>query len=273
MTGDRSPGMGHARTLLFVPADRPERFVKAVAAGADLVVLDLEDAVPAHRKELAREAARSWLAGDNRACVRVNAAGTPWHDADLTTLAGLPGLAGVFVPKAEDPALAAAIHRTCAAPVVAIVETARGVLRCAELAAADGVVRLALGALDLAADLGTDDPDTFARVRTQLVLASRAAGLNGPVDSVTTDLTDVEAAGRDAGVAKAVGMRGKLCVHPAQVGPVAAAFSVGVAELDWARRILQAGSGEGVTVVDGVMVDKPVLARARAIVREARDHR
>jgi citrate lyase subunit beta/citryl-CoA lyase len=270
VTGDGPPpGPHHARTIQFVPADRTERFEKAVATGADLVVLDLEDAVPARHKELAREAARDWLSRGNRACVRVNAAGTPWHDGDLTALAGLTGLAGVVLPKAENPALATAIHRTGGAPILAIIETARGVLRCAEIAAADGVVRLALGAVDLAANLGTDDPDTFARVRTQLVLASRAAGLDGPVDSVTTNLTDAAAAGRDASVGRAVGMRGKLCVHPSQVGPVAAAFIPDSAQLDWARRMLEAGAGGGVAVIDGVMIDEPVLARARAIVHEA----
>ncbi len=259
-----------ARTLLFVPGDRPDRFDKATAAGADLVIIDLEDAVRAERKERARESVRDWLVdrpAGRRACVRVNAVGTPWHDADLAVLRGLA--AGIVLPMADDAFAATAVHRAADAPVLAIVETARGVLRCAELAEAEGVVRLAFGALDLAADLGTDDADTFARVRTQLVLASRAAGLEGPVDSVTTDLTYGAAAGRDAVAGKAAGMRGKLCVHPRQVGPVAAAFAPDQAEVAWARQVLQAGGDGGVAVLDGAMLDEPVLARARRILEQA----
>ena len=251
-----------ARTLLFVPGDRPDRFDKAAAAGADVVILDLEDAVRAEHKAQARDAVREWLRS-NEACVRVNAAGTPWHDEDLAALRGLA--AGIVLPMAASAFDATAVHRAADAPVLAIVETARGVLEAAAIAAAEGVVRLAFGALDLAADLGTDDPDTFARVRTQLVLASRAARLEGPVDSVTADVTDGEVAGRDALAGKAVGMRGKLCVHPRQVAPVAAAFAPDTAELDWARRVLEAGAGGGVAVLDGAMVDEPVLARARRI--------
>jgi len=259
-----------ARTLLFVPGDRPERFVKAAAAGADVVIVDLEDAVRPEHKEQAREAVRDWLSDNraaNRTCVRVNAAGTPWHDDDLATLRGLA--AGVVLPMAASAFDATTVHRAAEAPVLAIVETARGVLEAAAIASAEGVIRLAFGALDLAADLGTDDPGMFARIRSQLVLASRAAGLEGPVDSVTTDVTDGEVAGRDALAGEAVGMRGKLCVHPRQVGPVAAAFAPDEAELAWAKRVLEAGAGGGVAVLDGVMVDEPVLARARRILEDA----
>jgi citrate lyase subunit beta/citryl-CoA lyase len=258
-----------ARALLFVPGDRPDRFDKAAAAGADVVIVDLEDAVRAEHKAQARDAVCDWLADNpagNRACVRVNAAGTPWHDDDLAALRGMT--AGIVLPMAASAFDATAVHLASEAPVLAIVETARGVLEAAAIAAAEGVVRLAFGALDLAADLGTDDPDTFARVRTQLVLASRAAGLAGPVDSVTTDVTDGEAAGRDAVAGKAVGMRGKLCVHPRQVGTVAAAFAPDQAELAWARRVLEAGAGGGVAVLDGAIVDEPVLARARRILED-----
>jgi citrate lyase subunit beta / citryl-CoA lyase len=256
-----------ARTLLFVPGDRPDRFAKAAAAGADLVILDLEDAVRVEHKERARDAVRNWLA-NNRACVRVNAAGTAWHDEDLAALLRR-ATAGIVLPMAQSADDATAVQRATKAPVLAIVETARGVLAAAAIAAAEGVVRLAFGALDLAADLGTDDPDTFDRLRTQLVLASRAAGLKGPVDSVTSDVTDGDAAGEDALVGKAIGMRGKLCVHPRQVGSVAAAFAPDEVELACARRVPEAAAGGGVMVVDGAMVDEPVLARARRILEEA----
>lgn len=256
-----------ARTLLFVPGDRPERFDTAVASGADLVILDLEDAVRPSHKSQAREEVGRWL-GANRACVRINAVDTPWHTDDLAAVRGLT--AGIVLPMAASALDAATVHRMADAPVMTIIETARGVLQAAAITEAVGVVRLAFGALDLAADIGTDDSETFARVRTQLVLASRAAGLEGPVDSVTTDLADGgEAAGRDALVGKAAGMRGKFCVHPRQVDPVAAAFAPDQTELEWARRVLEAGANGGVAVVNGVMVDEPVLARARNFLEEA----
>jgi citrate lyase subunit beta/citryl-CoA lyase len=170
---------------------------------------------------------------------------------------------------AADASSATRVHHATEAPVLAIIETARGVLQAASVAAAEGVVRLALGALDLVVDLRADDPGTLARVRTHLLLASRAVDLEGPVDSVTTDVSDGEAAGRDARVSKAIGMGGKLCVHPRQVAPVAAAFAPDDTELAWARRVLEAGAGGGVAVLDGVMIDEPVLTRARQILERA----
>lgn len=265
MTSSRD--LGTARTLLFVPGDRPERFDKAAAAGADVVLLDLEDAVPVEHKAEARAAVVSWLQ-EHAGCVRVNAVGTPWHDEDLAALRGLA--AGIVLPMAADASEVAAVCRTTGAPVLALVETARGVLDARAIAGVEGVVRLALGALDLAADLGTDDADTLARVRTDLVLASRAAGLVGPVDSVTTDVTEPEVAGREARASRAAGMAGKLCIHPRQVAAVAAAFVPGDDEVAWARRVLAAGAAGGVAVLDGAMVDAPVLARARLILEEAR---
>lgn len=258
-----------ARTFLFVPGDRPDRYDKAAAAGADLIVLDLEDAVGAEAKDDARSQVVGWLSSGGSGCVRINAVGTAWHEADVEALAGVPGLEGILLPMADDAAAASALHRRLGTPVVAIVETAAGVLRAAQLAAADGVVRLVLGALDLAADLRTDDPATFARVRTDLVIASRAAGLHGPVDSVTTRLDDGARPAADARAGRDVGMAGKLCVHPRQVAPVAEAFAPDAAEIDWARRVLAAARDGGVTVVAGTMVDEPVLARARYLLEGA----
>jgi citrate lyase subunit beta/citryl-CoA lyase len=254
-----------ARTLLFVPADRPERFPKAAAAGADVVILDLEDAVRAEDKDRARQAARDWLL-NNPACVRINAVGSQWHDDDLAALRG--ATIGIVLPMSAGAPEAIAVHRATQAPVLAIVETARGMLEAPATASAQGVARLAFGALDMAADIGTEDPDTLDRLRTQLVLASRAAGLVGPVDSVTTDVTDGAVAGEDALSSKAIGMRGKLCVHPRQIAPVAAAFAPDEVELAWARRVLEEATGVGVAVIDGAMIDEPVLARARRILED-----
>lgn len=268
--------MGHdlatARTLLFVPGDRPERFDKAVAAGPDVVIIDLEDAVVPGHKAAARDHVVRWIAGGGRAAVRVNSSGSPWYADDVAALATLgadSGLIGVVLPMADDADAVSALHGRTGSPVLALIETARGVLQAPVIASADGVVRLAFGALDFAADVRTDDPTLLSLTRAQLVLASRAAGLAGPVDTVTTDVSSGDLAADDARAAHAVGMAGKLCVHPRQVAPVAAAFRPTEGEIAWAQRVLAVATGGGVTVVDGDMVDEPVILRARDILGRA----
>ncbi|WP_084743006.1 HpcH/HpaI aldolase/citrate lyase family protein [Amycolatopsis australiensis] len=246
-----------ATTYLFVPGDRPDRFGKAVAAGADVVILDLEDAVAPADKDTARAEVAAWLA-ENHAMVRINAPGTPWFDADAALVAarGVP----VLVPKAETPGVLTAFRE-----VVALVETARGVESAGELAAAPSVTRLAFGSVDLAAELGVapEDPEPFAYARSRLVIASAAAGLAPPVDGVTTDLRDDERLAADVRYARRMGFGGKLCVHPRQIEPVRAGFAPTEAELAWATKVLTAGASA--SAVDGQLVDRPVLARARRI--------
>lgn len=246
-----------ATTFLFVPGDRPGRFAKAVASGADVVLLDLEDAVAPADKDTARAEVGAWLR-DHRAMVRINAPGTPWFAADAALVAerGVP----VVVPKAENPGVLAGFRE-----VMALVETARGVERAGELAAVPSVTRLAFGSVDLAAELGVapEDPEPFAYARSRLVIASAAAGLAPPVDGVTTDLRDDERLEADVRYARRMGFGGKLCVHPRQIAPVRAGFATTEAERDWARGVLAAG--ESASTVDGQLVDKPVLERARRI--------
>ncbi|WP_370963271.1 CoA ester lyase [Amycolatopsis sp. cg9] len=250
-----------ARTFLFVPGDRPDRFGKAVTSGADVVLLDLEDAVAPADKDTAREAVGAWLAAGGTATVRINAPGTPWFEADAAFVAarGVP----VMVPKAETPGVLAGFRE-----VVALVETARGVERAGELAAVPSVSRLAFGTVDLAAELGVEpeDPEPFAYARSRLVIASAAAGLAPPVDGVTTDLRDDDRLAADVRYARRLGFGGKLCVHPRQIAAVRAGFAPTDAEREWARRVVTAGAS--VSTVDGKMVDKPVLARARRILGE-----
>ena len=270
---DRLLGVAErARSLLFVPGSRPDRFAKAVATHADLVVVDLEDAVADADKTTAREAVANWLDGggpDAAAAVRVNALTSAHHEADLAALSGRRGLRAVVVPMAEDPEGLSALARRLGehVTVVALVETAVAVHRAHELAAAPGVRRLAFGHLDLAADLGSSTQDApMLMARSTLVLASRVAGLPGPVDGVTTALDDPDTAARDASRARALGFTGKLCIHPSQVGPVNAAFRPTEQELEWAHRVLAAAASGGAVRVDGQMVDAPVILRARNLV-------
>lgn len=262
---------GAARTWLFVPGDRPERFAKAAAAGPDVVVVDLEDAVAPAHKDAARAHVTDWLprAGVTVA-VRINAAGTTWHDADLAALAALDGPSLAVLPKADSPETVAAVMAALpdGSAVVALVETALGVARAIDLARSPGVVRLAFGSYDLAAELGVD-PDhapALAPARGNLVLASAVGGLAGPIDGVTGDVRDHERLTADVTAAAALGFAGKLCIHPDQVAPAAAALAPSPDEVAWAERVLAAATEDGVALVDGRMVDAPVVARARRIV-------
>ncbi len=267
--------LAEATSWLFVPGDRPDRFDKAAAAGADVVIVDLEDAVAPGDKDAARAAVVAWPArGD--VVVRINAPDTAWCAADIAALAGTG--AALMLPKATPMALAglAAALGSRGVPVVALVETAAGVRAADEIAVFPGVVRLALGAIDLAAELGVD-PDTsplIDRARADLAFASAAAGLAGPVDGVTTAVGDEDALRADLARATDHGMTGKLCIHPRQVATVHAGFAPSPAEIAWAERVLAVDSARsigrrpadgGVFTLDGEMVDRPVLVRAERI--------
>lgn len=257
--------VGAARSFLFVPGDRPERFAKAAGSGADAVVLDLEDAVAPTAKARALEHVVAWLGAGNSAVVRVNALGTPTHDGELAALAGTGAV--VMLPKTDSAAQVVTVTARVGA-VLALVETPQGVTAADEIAAA-GVLRLALGTVDLAAELGVDPASrlAFAYSRGRLVMASASAGLPGPVDGVTLRLDDPAVLDADLAHARELGLGAKLCVHPRQVAAVNAAFSPSAAELAWAERIVFAAesSSSGVVVVDGAMVDAPVVTRARRI--------
>ncbi|WP_299050915.1 CoA ester lyase [uncultured Nocardioides sp.] len=274
-----------AVTWLFVPGSRADRFDKAVAAGADEVVVDLEDAVGPDSKNAARADVAAWLAGSGSAWVRVNAATTPWHAADVAALAGPDrpaGLRGLVLPKAEDPdvvrrlaglLVASGAGAGTGAGLVPLVESALGVVQALDLARVPGVTRLAFGSIDYALDLGAEeDPDVLAHARSTLTTTSRAAGIAPPVDGVTADVRDLDLAAEDARRSVRFGFGGKLCVHPSQVAVVRDAFAPAADQLAWARDVLaaaeQAPAGEAFAH-DGAMVDAPVLARARALLARA----
>ncbi len=269
--------LGQARSFLFVPATRPERLAKALACGADAVIVDLEDAVGPNEKAAARlsfspafEALTS--AQRARVLVRINAHGTPWQADDLAALpqwAAL-GLGGVMVPKAESAAglakVAAAAGQRCG--LLPLVESVAGLDAANELAASAQVIRLAFGNLDFQVDAGLacgPDEAELMPVRLAVVLASRRARLPAPVDGVTAALNDDAQLALQAARAQRGGFGAKLCLHPRQVLAVNAVFSPTAAELDWAQRVVQGfeAAGGGVFSMDGRMVDAPVLLLAR----------
>ena len=256
-----------ARTLLFVPGDRPDRFPKAAASGAGLVVLDLEDAVGSEDKTLARHFVDEWLAKGNTCAVRVNAFGTPWHEDDLEAVAAHDCVA--VIPKAETPDVLAGIALRVGDPLVALVETASGVFAAQEIAKVEGVERLALGTFDLAAELGVspDDQMAMAWSRGALVLASAAAEIAAPVDGVTSDVKDEQRLNADVELALRLGFGAKLCIHPRQVPLVERRFRPTEEALRWARAVVEAAASGAVVVLDGKMVDKPVVDRARRILQ------
>lgn len=256
-----------ARSLLFVPADRPERFAKAAASGADGIVLDLEDAVAPQSKAAARAHAAAWLRAGGAAVVRVNACDTQWYEDDLAMLRCAPAVP-LMLPKADAAALARTALQLPGRELVALLETVAGHFELQRVAAAPGVVRIAFGSVDFALDSGiADEGEALTAVRTGLVLACRAVGLPPPLDGVSLELQDEQRMREDALRSRSLGFGGKLCIHPRQVAAVHQAFTPGEQELQWAQRVVaafEAGGGAAIAL-DGRMLDKPVVDRARRL--------
>ena len=257
----------NSRSFLFVPATRPERISKAFASGADAVIVDLEDAVAPADKEVARAGLLAALAGDAGVFVRINAAGTPWHDADMECL-DHPGVAGVMLAKAETADDVARMPK----PVIPLIETARGLAAARTIAEVAGVVRLAFGTIDFMLDLGLpEDAEAMAIYRAELALASRLAGLAPAIDGVTPAIDDVERVIAETRRALAFGFGARLCIHPAQIGPVHDTMRPGDDAIRRARRIVAAAeaAGGGAIQLDDAMLDRPLVAQAEALLARA----
>lgn len=261
------------RTYLFVPATRTDRVAKAQAAGPDAVIVDLEDAVPISDKAAARDAASRDLCGTTGLFVRVNGPETKWFEEDLKLCAAI-GVAGVVVPKAEDPEHLRHVTQRLPAevPILPLIETARGFGNLAALCAVPRVQRLVFGSIDFQVDLGiTGEGEELLYFRSGLVLASRLAGLQSPVDGVTVEINDAKVVRDDALRARRLGFGGKLCIHPRQVAPVNECFRPTADDIAWAKRIVEAAdvAKGGAVAVDGKMVDRPVILKAEEILRES----
>ena len=273
------------RSVLFSPGDRPELMRKAPAAGADTVVFDLEDAVAPARKSEARAAVADVLTDaafdpDAEVCVRVDAdAATAADDLDAV-LDDDPRLDSVMVPKAASAAGIREVAELVAArgadlPLVALCESARGVLAADEIAAVPAVDAVAFGAEDLAADIGaarTGSGEEVSHARQRVVLAAAAAD----VDAIDTVFTDIEATDRlaeETATAAQLGYDGKMAIHPAQVEVINEAFTPDAEEVEWAEKVLAAretADDRGVVRVDDEMIDAPLVARAERIVERYR---
>jgi len=252
--------------LLFVPGDRPDRFEKAARSAASGAILDLEDAVAPANKDAARIATARYLsqtAGDPRVLVRVNALGTPWFADDCAMVAAtrIPALLAPKIGSSAD--LDMLVARCGALAIVALIESAAGVVNAAAIAAHPACIALAFGPYDLAADLGgSDDRAVMHPHRAHVVVAARAAGVVA-LDGPSAGFDDPARVEDDARYARSLGFEGKLLIHPAQIIPARRGFAPGPDELARAERIVAAADAAMPAVLDGAMVDAPMLAAAR----------
>jgi citrate lyase subunit beta/citryl-CoA lyase len=259
------------RSYLFAPGHSEKLLGKVFDAGADAVILDLEDAVPPEHKAVARRNVADALA-PHPAWVRINAAQTPLAAADLDAVAALAY--GIRIPKVESvEEVRWVAERAPGKPLICAIESARGVVNALDIAAEPAVKHLALGGIDLQRDLGVASGDTpLQYVRSHLVVASRAAGIEPPIDSVYPHLQDTEGLRRQCSVSRSLGLFGKSAIHPSQLPIIHAEFSPTHDELDWARSVLDAfddANGAALRLPGGEFVDLPVAERAREILRQA----
>lgn len=271
------PGaLAGARTLLFVPGHRPDRFLKALGSGADAVVLDLEDAVPPDQKAAARAAIQAAWAGLQAAgvpiVIRLNPPRAGWGGDDLAAVAALsPPPAGLMLPKAESAAdLQAARAAVPGVALLPLIESAQGLEALREIASAEGVQRLVVGHIDFMADTGlrcSPDERELGPLRFAVAMQTRLHLLAPAVDGVTTAIDDAERLRTDTQRALNFGFGGKLCIHPRQVATVHQAMAPSAEEVAWARRVVAAdeASGGAAVQLDGRMVDRPVVLQARSL--------
>jgi len=270
------------RSVLFAPGDNAELMRKAAGGDADVVVFDLEDAVAPADKEQARESVQSVLSAVNsnsHICVRINPVGVS-ATADLGAILSDTSPDSVMLPKASSAEDISALERLLGEynadlPVLALVESAAGVLNAAEIAAADPTDALLFGAEDLAADLGasrTSDGREVLYARQRVVVAASAAGIDA-IDTIYPEYGDLDGLRDATEFAAQLGYDGKMAIHPDQVAVINDAFTPSDEEIAWAERIIAADeeTDAGVFEVDGEMIDAPLIAQAERVLERARE--
>lgn len=274
-TGEMNDSILTARTALFTPANRIDRVEKALAGPAEVVIVDLEDAVAENDKATARQQLQDFLATldtdkQRRVAVRINAPETASGQLDIEMLGEAGKLpAAIMVPKAEAAGTFDHLPELLdSVLVLALVETPTAVRDVHAIASLDQVDRLAIGAVDLSSALGCLVPSApINAARAAVVLASAAAGLPAPLDSPTTEISNDDAIQTAAQASVRDGFGGMLCIHPKQLGHIITAFTPSDELVAWAERVIAAGDGAG--TVDGQMIDRPVLLRAERILQDA----
>ena len=262
----------HYRSFLFVPANRNERYLKALQSGTDAVIIDLEDAVPIALKVTAREILKQWLIQhpEFKVMIRVNAFDTEWFAADIQ-LAQFANVSALILPKAERELAFTAIQQVRELAIYPIIETPYGMSSVEKIAHFSGVKALMFGSIDF--QLEMDMQGDFLELlyfRNRIVLASKLAGLDSPIDGVTADFSNTDLVKTETLQAKKLGFQAKLCIHPRQVNIVNDAFKATQAEIQWAIEVLdavQANQGQTISL-HGKMIDKPIIAKAEKILSQ-----
>jgi citrate lyase subunit beta/citryl-CoA lyase len=261
-------------TFLYAPADRPDRVRKALASAADVVLVDLEDAVAPGRKDEARENTILLLTEVARPVqVRVNHPSTPWHAADLAAVATLPLEVGVRLPKVELPeeirAVAAAVPDRALHPLI---ESALGVERALEIATASPrIASIGLGEADLRSDLGVADDAGLTWARSRVVVAARAARLAPPAMSAYVNVRDLDGLAESCRAGRALGFRGRTAIHPVQLETIRAAFLPTREEVSRAREVIERVTGAtaagvgAIALADGTFLDVAMVEQARTV--------
>ncbi|MBM4266630.1 MAG: CoA ester lyase [Deltaproteobacteria bacterium] len=273
------------RSLLFVPGAEPRKLERAREAVADVVLLDLEDSVAPPQKEEARSLVADTIRAGGfvgEAAVRLNAPDTAYFEADLAAVLGA-GARTVMIPKSESPETLAEVARAAArlaggecVDLLALVETPLGIARALDVARA-GVAALCFGHADFALQMGLGEADASRGVvyhaRCNLVIAARAGGVT-PIDSVYLAVKDDDGFRAETDAGRMLGFEGKLCIHPRQVEIANEVYTPGPAEIDKAKRVLEAwrsrDRGSAVLTVDGKMVDAPLVAVQERVLERAR---
>jgi citrate lyase beta subunit len=270
------PDIALARAILFVPGHRPDRFAKALAAGADAVVVDLEDAVPPAEKDAARAAVLARPAAPPGVAfgVRINPVASAAGIADLAALLGAAPPDFLLLPKAESAEELRIVHRAFggAGPrLVALIESAEGLARAGAIAAEPGCAALGFGGVDLAADLGCAVGWEPLLPHRAALVAAAARGGAALFDVPFLGLDDEPGLVEETRRVQALGFTGKLAIHPRQVAPIQAVFTPSAEQVAWARKVIAAmeAAAGGVSVVDGRMVDAPVARAARRVLARA----
>lgn len=259
-----------ARSYLFAPGERPERFQKAYDSGADAVILDLEDGVALDNKLKARAEIVAWLSTERPVYVRINGPETEWFVDDLKAVGRHHGVRGIVLPKVESAEQVARVATQVPGHVALLpfVETAQGLWHALDIARSPRVERLAFGSYDFQFDTGIQGNDEeLLYACSHLVIVSRVAGILPPVDGVTIEMDDAKKLKADVDRARRLGFGAKLCIHPKQISTVNSGFSPSAKEKAWANKVLAAvaTAGKGAIRFQGQMIDRPIIDRAKRI--------
>lgn len=261
-----------AHSYLFVPANRTERFEKALATETHAVIIDLEDAVPVELKVSARNELAQWLNDhpQHQVMIRVNASQTEWFQADIE-LVKYSNVSAIVLPKTESNAEIDAVLQVRAIDIFPLIETPQGLANVRNIATAKHVVALMFGSIDFQLEMNMNGGYLeLLSFRNEIVLASQLAKIQSPIDGVTVDFKNEDLVQLETQQAKNLGFAGKLCIHPNQVNIVNQTFKPTQQEIDWANQVMQmvdAAQGQAVSL-HGKMIDLPVILKAKKILAQ-----